>query len=141
MHEAFANWPEKHAFKPRDTKHLYGWLLIEAGHCETTDIDLSHVPPGTPPKTIAAIVAAMARAMMVNKAARLHCIRGGLTETPNTDGELVTVFRVSVPLSLNKEHAPKRKFEEVSRDVFDIVEQITGVDIEKMKAEAKRGHA
>jgi hypothetical protein len=116
---AYANWPEDHSFEPMGRDHLYGWLLIEAGHHEDP-IDIESRRPEIVQATIAAIFPAVKRS--------IHCIQ----VVPTAKG-----IRVLIPKSLSYKSTGKRRFEDVRSKVYELIESVLGVPIETLKHEAK----
>lgn len=119
---AYANWPETHSFEPMGRDHLYGWLLIQAGHGQA--IDIQSRKPEIITATIAAIFPAIKR--------RIHCI----DVQPTAKG-----VRILISDSLSYKEAGKKKFEDVRSRVYDVIESVLGVPIETLKREAQRDAA
>ena len=115
--QVFHNWPEAHAFQPSSAEHLRGWLLIEAGHTKQIEI------AGPQNITVAAVKAC--REVLGNAEA----LRMYRTETG---------IRLVAPASLKYREVGKRKFEDISHAVFEIVEAITGTPIEQFRQQARR---
>jgi hypothetical protein len=115
---AYANWPDGHEFEPMGRDHLYGWLLIQAGHC--TAIDIESRKPEVITATIAAIFPAIKR--------RVHCIE----VQPTAKG-----VRILISDSLSYKEAGKRKFEDVRSKVYEVIESVLGVTVETLKREAR----
>lgn len=118
---AYFQWPERAEFQPTSETHLRGWLLVEAGHKLSMDID--------GPKNITV--------------ATVRLVRELLREQGGSETALVamrmyqtkTGVRVVVPKSISKsgpKRIGKREFTEVSRKVYEIVEQIVGVPVDQL---------
>lgn len=116
---AYRNWPEAHAFEPMGRDHLYGWLLIQAGHHELP-VDIESRKPEIVNATLTAIGPIVAK--------RFHCI----DVRPTAKG-----VRVLFPKSLDYKTAGKRQFEDVRAKVYEIIETVIGTPIETLKREAK----
>jgi hypothetical protein len=116
---AYTNWPESHEFEPMGRDHLYGWLLIQAGHHEPP-IDIASRKPEIVRETLQAITPIVAK--------RFHCIK----ILPMAKG-----YRVLFPKSLSYKEAGKRQFEDVRSKVYEVIETVLGTDIETLKREAK----
>ena len=116
---AYANWPEDHSFEPMGRDHLYGWLLIQAGHCQTINIESRK--PEIITATIAAIFPAIKR--------RIHCI----DVQPTAKG-----VRILISDSLSYKEAGKKKFEDVRSKVYEVIESVLGVPVETLKREAQK---
>lgn len=114
LERAFDNWPEDHPFQPDSKEHLYGWILIEVGKSECTEVD-------TDDKDLAK---AVARAVFMVTRREIHCMRIFGTQTG---------VRVCVPQSGDYAHAGKAKFEEMRRAVYEYIEVALGVKIEDLK--------
>jgi len=127
---AFSNWPESHAFQPTSPEHLRGWLCIEVGHKLSVDIDGA--------KNITVRTVASVRSLLLemgSSEAALIAMRMYETKTG---------IRVVVPKSMSSKgpkRIGKREFEDLSRKIFEIVETVTGVEIEKWKGEQNKWHA
>lgn len=115
MRRAFDNWPEDHAFKPESPDHLYGWILIEIGYSECTEVE-------TDDKSIAI---AVAKAIYGVTKREIHCMRVFGTSTG---------VRVCVPQSGDYAHAGKKKFEDMRSAVYEVIENTIGVRIEELKS-------
>jgi hypothetical protein len=121
IHRAFENWPEQHAFCPTDANELYGWLLVESGHCASGDVRDRDINA-------------------IRKSARTFFDLTGESEhpiyymrlTPTRNG-----VRVTIPKSLSYKKVGKRQFEDVRSAVYSIIEAVLGVDIETLKREPK----
>ncbi len=114
LHRAYENWPENHGFKPDNKSHLYGWLLIEAGHKDCVEVE-------TTDKSVAISVA---RAMFSVTKREIHCMR--VFGTP-------TGVRICVPKSLSYKSAGKKQYEGVRSVVYEIIETALGVKVETLK--------
>lgn len=117
---AYQNWPHDHEFEPLGRMHLYGWLLIEAGH---------HKPPIEIESRNKEFVASIVRAMFPAIKDKVHCIRF----FPTAKG-----VRVLLPESLSYKAAGKHKYEDVRAKVYEIIEATLGVTVETLKKEADR---
>lgn len=122
IREVYSHWPEAHPFQPRNAEHLRGWLLIEAGHYEETEIEHRSV----------AFIVSVAKAIYALVSGRVHCMR----MFPTKRGVMV---RVSKPFDTGT--VGKRAFEDIARAVFDYCHDNLGMDVEEMKRRAKWGGA
>jgi hypothetical protein len=116
---AYQNWPEDHEFQPMGRDHLYGWLLIEAGHHELP-VEIESRNPVIVRNILAAVFPIMK--------SKIHCIRF----QPTAKG-----VRVLIPKSLDYKTAGKRQFEDVRGRIYEILETVLGVSVETLKREAK----
>jgi hypothetical protein len=119
IQRAYESWPETAKFQPSSKDHLYGWLLIEAGHSESAEVesdDRNEI-----------IRAGRAFFKLVDRS--VHCRR--MFGTPSG-------VRISVSKSLAKKAEEKRVFEDVRSKVYEIIESILGVPIETLKREAEK---
>lgn len=117
---AFENWPENAEFQPATTEHLRAWLLIEAGRYSTVDV------LGTEAVTIANMKVAAA---LLGKP---HAFRMGRI----ADG-----VRVYAPVSMAKDAVSKKEFDAIALDVYNIIEAVVGVGVERLVREGGLGHA
>jgi len=134
---ALENWPESHPFQPIDEPHLRSWLLIEAKHCES---ELTVRPPGCSVEHLIAITRANRRAFGEEA---MHTRLTPMVDQKTGEVTGITVWRPK-SLSFKDEDAKRvgaRTFNEVCNKVFDIIEQVTGVNIEKWKREKNKWHA
>ena len=121
VHRAFENWPEQHQFCPMDANELYGWLLVEAGHCVSGEVE---------DKDINAI----------RKSARTFLDLAGESEHPIYYMRLVATkkgVKVTIPKSLRYKVVKKRQFEDTRSKVYEIIETVLGVAVETLKREAR----
>ena len=116
---AYQSWPEDHEFKPTSKYHLYGWLLIEAGHCDSVEVETKDY----------GVAKIFAKAFFTLTQREIHCMRVFETEKG---------MRITVPQSLSYAEAGKKKYEGVRTNVYEIIEAILGVTVEELKREAQR---
>ncbi len=114
MQRAFDNWPEDHAFRPDSKEHLYGWILIEVGYRECTEVETNDK----------AIAIAVAKAIFSVTKREIHCMRVYGTATG---------VRVCVPQSGDYEHAGKKKYEAMRAAVYEVIEATLGCKIDELK--------
>lgn len=114
MQRAFENWPETHPFRPESKEHLYGYILIEVGYSDCTEVE-------TDDKSIAI---AVAKAIYGVTKREIHCMRVFGTGTG---------VRVCVPQSGDYAHAGKKKYEAMRSAVYEVIENTLGVTIEELK--------
>lgn len=114
MERAFDNWPVDHPFQPDSKEHLYGWILIEVGYRDCTEVETDDK----------AVATAVAKAIFSVTQREIHCMR--VYGTP-------TGVRVCVPQSGDYEHAGKKKFEAMRSAVYEYIEITLGVKIEELK--------
>jgi len=114
MQRAFENWPEDHVFRPDSKEHLYGWILIEAGYSECTEVEAKDH----------AVALAVAKAIYGVTKREIHCMRIFGTSTG---------VRVCVPQSGDYAHAGKKKFEQMRSAVYEVIEATLGVSIDELK--------
>lgn len=122
IREVYRNWPEDHPFQPKNAEHLRGWLLIQVGHYEETEIEHKSVQ----------FIVMVAKAIYALVSGSVHCMR----MYPTKHGAMV---RVSKPF--NKDAVGKRAFEDISAAVFDYCFNELGLDVDEMKRRAKWGGA
>lgn len=115
MRRAFDDWPHDHKFQPDTPEHLHGWLLIETKHCISTEVKTDNED----------VAKAIARAIFGITAREIHCMR---IFDAGADG-----IRISVPEPFNGEDAGKRKYEQIRKDVYALIESVLGVPIETIK--------
>lgn len=115
MDRAFDNWPADHPFQPDSKEHLYGWILIEVGYRECTEVETDDK----------AVAAAVAKAIFGVTKREIHCMRIYGTSAG---------VRVCVPQSGDYEHAGKKKFEAMRSAVYEYIEITLGVKIEQLKS-------
>ena len=121
VHRAFENWPEQHAFCATDANELYGWLLVEAEHSVSGEVQ---------DKDINAI----------RKSARAFLDLAGESEHPIYYMRLTPTkkgVKVTIPKSLRYKTVGKRQFEDVRSKVYEIIETVLGVQVETLKREAR----
>lgn len=114
MERAYDNWPVDHVFQPDSKEHLYGWILIEVGKRECTEVDTNDRD----------VAKAVAKAIFSVTKREIHCMRIFGTDTG---------IRVCVPESGDYEHAGKAKFEAMRSAVYEYIETTLGVKIEQLK--------
>ena len=114
MRRAFDNWPSSHQFQPDSETHLYGWILIEVGYRDCTEVETDDK----------AVATAVAKAIFGVAQREIHCMR--VFGTP-------TGVRVCVPQSGDYEHAGKKKFEAMRSAVYEYIEVTLSVKIEELK--------
>lgn len=121
--EAFKTWPESHEFEPSDAEHLRAWLLCKAGYRTTTHYSLAEVPTKRREVVVTTVAAAIGQLL----AGRPHAF-----VTPHKDG-----LAVHVPRSIAFEKLDQKEFNALSEQVFGIVSQVLGVEVETLKKEAE----
>lgn len=114
---AYESWPESARFQPSSKDHLYGWLLIEAGHSESAEVE-----SGDRDEIIRA-----GKAFFTLVGRKVHCVR--MFGIPNG-------VRIAIPKSLAKKAEEKRPFEDIRSKVYEIIEITLGMPIETLKKEA-----
>ncbi len=119
VERAYENWPESAGFQPSSKDHLYGWLLIEARHLESAEVESDDTDT----------VLAAGKAFFKLAGRKIHCVRMYRMEHG---------VRIVIPKSLSYRAADKRTFEDVRSKVYEIIEATLGVPIETLKKEAER---
>ncbi len=114
MQRAFDNWPESHPFKPDTKEHLYGYILIEVGYRDCTEVETNDK----------AVATAVAKAIFGVTKREIHCMR--VYGTP-------AGVRVCGPKSGAYEHAGKKKFEAMRSAVYEYIEITLSVKVEELK--------
>lgn len=111
---AFDQWPHGHYFQPNDAEHLRAWLLIRAGYCKTTHIELSDNPNllDTQVQTAAAVARALPGHGMLR-------VRGDYLE-------------IVSPRSLKFKELPQREFVPVREAVESVIYAETGMTVEQL---------
>lgn len=117
---AFENWPENAEFQPATTEHLRAWLLIEAGRYSTVDVEGAEAVTIANMKVAAALLG------------RPHAFRMG---------RIANGVRVYAPVSMAKDAVSKKEFDAIALDVYNIIEAVVGVGVERLVREGGLGHA
>lgn len=121
----FSHWPETSEFTPESEEHLRKWVLIKAGHRETTDVPVSFAEdqPGLTKLTALAIEGAL-------KAAGAYAfIR------PHPEGGLVRVFKAK---SIAFDKLGQAEFNALNDAVETVYAQETGLDPEQVLKESEK---
>lgn len=123
---AFSQWPHKHRFQPESPEHLRAWLLVEAGHVDFVDVDLTtyDVPTELAEKLAVSTVKA-ARSLLSDK------IKPRVYRT--LDG-----IRLVAPRSIDYKTLGKREFQDVAQRVYEVIELELKVDPVKLVKETER---
>lgn len=121
---AFESWPEAHEFEPGDAEHLRAWLLCKAGYRVSQTFSLGEVPEKQRELVVTTIAAIVTQAMRGN---------GYAFVSPHKDG-----IAVHKPRSIAFEKLGQREFNALSEQVFGIVSQVLGVEVETLKKEAEK---
>lgn len=122
VHRAFENWPEQHAFCATDANELYGWLLVEAEHSVSGEIQDRDINA-------------------IRKSARTFLDLAGESEHPIYYMRLTPTkkgVKVTIPKSLSYKTAGKRQFQDVRSRVYEIIESVLQTDVQTLKREARR---
>jgi hypothetical protein len=119
----FKHWPENAAhegdpFQPTDEEHLRAWLLTRAKHQQPR-----HVFPLSSKREAATIMNFLNFEMAADRA------RGVYGWPTIAEGGL-TIIR---PASIAWDKCSQRKFNEVCRNVFQVVYDVTGIDFDAWK--------
>lgn len=117
---AFENWPEGAEFQPSTPEHLRSWLLIESGRYSTVDVLGAEAVTIENMKIAAALLG------------KPHAFRMGRI----ADG-----VRVYAPVSMAKDAVSKKEFDAIALDVYNIIEAMVGVSVERLVREGGLGHA
>lgn len=121
--ELVKHWPHDHRFQPeggnlkQQAEHLRGWLLVEAGHVKTCDID-------QPEAMVVPIVKSMRDFLM----GTTHYVR--MVRTP--DG-----IRIIGPASINKDDVKAKEFNDIAQRYYDVIEHETGIPVDSLKRQSQ----
>jgi hypothetical protein len=116
------HWPEKAEFQPENEEHLRKWVLIKAGHKETTDIPVPFAEdePGVTRLAAVAIEGAVAAA------GAFAFIR------PHPEGGLVRVFKAK---SIAFDKLGQAEFNDLNAEVEAVYEAETGLKADQLLKE------
>ena len=111
----YTHWPETAEFQPESEEHLRKWVLIKAGHKETTDVPVSFAEdqPGLTKLTALAIEGAL------KAAGAFAFIR------PHPEGGLVRVFKAK---SIAFDKIGQAEFNALNDEVEGVYAKETGLD-------------
>ena len=110
---AFNQWPDPHEFQPEDPDHLRQWLQCKAGYTHHMDF-----PAGDNPQLVADIVCAFAAQIAEER----HVF-------PRICGDTVRLYWAK---SIAWAQLSQTQFKDVARPVFEIVESVVGVEVERL---------
>ena len=119
------HWPESADFQPESEEHLRKWVLIKAGHKQTTDVPVSFAEdqPGLTKLTAIAIEAA------VRASGGYAFIR------PHPSGGMVRVFNAK---SIAFEKVGQAEFNTLNDAVEEIYRAETGLDPDQVLKESEK---
>lgn len=126
---AYENWPPQHDFKPENSEHLRGWLLVQVGHCDQIEINLVDFIDTTGDRVIADKAALAA----------LRAIKARLPK--QTYHRLLRTnsgFVMLTPKSIAEENCPADEFQTVSDKVLSEISFIIGVPVELLRKEGEK---
>lgn len=115
----FAHWPERCEFRPDNEEHLRKWVLIKAGHRDTTDVA---VPFAEDQPGLTKLVAVAVEA----------CVRGAggyAFIRPHPEGGLLRVFKAK---SIAFDKLGQADFNKLNDEVEVVYAHETGLDPEQV---------